>query len=1027
MRHEKRHSKLGGRLQNHPIAGTGGSTNTNAYKIRRHSTAPITSTPPTTTAASTTSGILLPNAASQQQQQQYIDYPQYHPVYRSPPVAAPGEAISMPSATTQGPYTAPQIGSNNTFNLLPNTIGSGSKNPSNSNANQFFSWLLENGNNSHGTPNASNANFNNQQNGNEVGIARSLLNNGSPSLTTPGAMQPPNLGTPHFPTLPQLNGSNSNQGYGLAQGAKPPIQQLPQAQYSLPQNQAQQVNQTQGLEPIASSASATKMQDLFSVDFLSNDPLQTFMEELSAPAMISQDSASNKSPLASASPANSDPAASAIPKFQDTRRGSVKDNLMAQKSNIVDMQRKSSKPGTFAVGNGHIEPKQSQSYKQKVRTSMKMVPSFFHSDPKTKYSISEKKHEEILEIINELRVVSIDDIKKSLKSYWLNFNAQYGLLHKPSFHIDEQPSILILSLIMVGASFLGSRYREMISDIICAPLRWIIFSHVDFQPPSKTYIIQSLLLLEGYEKTSTNRYLHERSYLHHGTTIQLLRRTPSLGGHPLRLKTEEEPYNLQDPQEVYRRWIDFEMLKRVAFYAFYMDTTHAVVFGYLNLFINCNHIQLTLPCPDLVWESYDLSYEVLLEHGFGRDSGITFLCALKQLIREIIETLRSAGNPSSKINAYQLEKWNIRSVFGKKILLAGIISIMFQCQESSDGDLFSTTIKCSLGLEDNGVSGQDIFSFAINYWLFQIQGSCTEAKDCFITSENMLDTQKGGDIQKKGNEISGIESKDELDLLSADNNFTCKIPEYHMAQVILRIFHYDYYIYSGAPWRMNVRTGNEEYNLVSRRLSQFATDPKSGGVAMVYAYQFVFQMFIDEKTLKMTKQPYNVNSDYCITRPNTLALIVLLIWSYNFALNGPEVQIWENGDAESAAEEITPSDAENPEATPENNATASRNRQTKDNYTPMETFEVYLVRMYACLNVDKSSDVIRYHNDVLAKADLLHRIPGKNHLCGMMQYMKGIFDNSYWDLGREFAKLFDNCLERSMGKSSPTCENMYKV
>lgn len=26
------------------------------------------------------------------------------------------------------------------------------------------------------------------------------------------------------------------------------------------------------------------------------------------------------------------------------------------------------------------------------------------------------------------------------------------------------------------------------------------FSHADFQPPSKTYIIQSLLLVEGYEK-----------------------------------------------------------------------------------------------------------------------------------------------------------------------------------------------------------------------------------------------------------------------------------------------------------------------------------------------------------------------------------------------------------------------------------------------------------------------------------------------------------------------------------------------
>lgn len=1030
VRHEKRHSKLGGRLQNHPIAGTGASASTGSYKIRRHSTAPISRTSPITTAGSAASGVLIPNVVShqQQQQQQYIDYPQYHTVYRSPAVAD-AEAISAPSASTQGPYPAPiqqhnhqQIGNNNSSNLVPNTNDSRSKNSSNPNANQFFGWLFENGNNSHGNANVNNGNFNNQQNGHEA----SVTSNPPVPLMTPGSIQTAPLGAPNLSTSTQFNGSNSNQGYGLAQGAKPPIQQLPQVQYPPPQHQSQPVNQAPVLDSIPSSASATKMQDLFSIDFLSSDPLQTLMEELSAPAMVSQDSVSNKSPVGSVSPVNSDTTMRAVQKFEDSRRGSVKDNLMQQKSNIVDMQRQSS--GAYGVDKSYIEPKkQSQNYKQKVRSSMKMVPSFFHSDPKTKYDISGKKHEEILEIINELRVVSVDDIKKSLRSFWLNFNSQNGLLHKPSFHIDEQPPILVLSLIMVGASFLGSHYREIISDIICLPLRWIIFSHVDFQPPSKTYIIQSLLLLEGYEKTSSNRYLHERSYLHHGTTIQLLRRTPSLGGHPLRLKTEEEPSRLQDPQEVYRRWIDFEMLKRVAFYAFYMDTTHAVVFGYLNLFINCNHMQLTLPCPDLVWESYDLSYEILLEYGFGRDSGTTFLSALKELIREIIETLRNAGNPSSKINAYKLKKWNIRSVFGKKILLAGIISIMFQCQESSDGDLFSTTIKCSLGLEDDGVSGQDIFSFAINYWLFQIQGSCTEPEDCFISSEDMSDTRKVSAMPKEDIEMSETEQKDDLNLLSADNNSTCKIPEYHMAQIILRIFHYDYYIYCGAPWRMNVITGNEEYNLVSRRIFQFATDPKCGGVAMIYAYQFVFQMFIDEKTLKLTKKPYNVNSDYCITRPNTLALVALLIWSYNFALYGAEVQIWENGDTESAADESTSSEEQCPENSPKENATTLRNRQVKENYTPMESFEVYLVRMYGCLNVDKSSDVIRYHNDVLAKADLLHRIPGKNHLCGMMQFMKGIFDNSYWDLGREFAKLFDNCLERSMGKSSPTCENMYKV
>ncbi|QLL34539.1 hypothetical protein HG536_0G04010 [Torulaspora globosa] len=958
-RHVKRHTKTGSRLQNNtvPIG--------DEFVSR------------TAGAAGSAPPVLLP--------QQSIGF-----AGQSAGPLPTGEGVPMPPELQLGAYPVQQYGRQTRPNSQEyGTAASGSRlnnSEGSQNVSQFFNWLFENGAGSAGQ----------QANYSSNSVKNSLTSSPLPTSSGGTSEQPLPIGNVR-------NASSATQPFSPTgnQFYQNPGPLFPEGSPSARPLQGSQ-------EPIATSASLTKMQDLFSIDFLTNDPLQTFMQELSETAVPSQDhQAQNEGNFSSSSvsPTHSDLMARANPRLSDRRRNSVKDNLLVQKSNIAELQRQTSNEKRIA---------NSPNYKQRVLSSMKMVPSFFHSDPATKYNLSSESYEKIIQIVPELREVSLDDLRMSLRSFWCNFHPQLGLLHKPSFHIDQQPPILTLALIMAGASFLSGHYRETISDVICTPLRWIIFSHEDFQPPSKTYIIQSLLLLEGYEKTSTNRYLHERSYLHHGTTLQLLRRTPSFGGHPLILKTEQDPTGLQDPQEVYRRWIDFEMLKRVAFYAFYMDTTHAAIFGYLNLFINCNQIQLTLPCSDSVWESYDLSYEVLLEQGFEKERR-TFLCTLKQLMGEIIQNLQNASDPSKKEKSYELKSWEVNSVFGKKILLAGIISTMFQCQESNEGDLFATTIKCNLGKEKENISWQDVFSFAMDYWLYQIQGSCTETKYCLI---DPFFSQVGSNPEENA-QSPGMAS----DIFSINSDVGCKIPEYHMAQVILRIYQYDYYIYSGAPWRMNVRSGNEEYNLVSKRISQFASDPRSGGVAMIYAYQFMFQMFIDKKTGGMITKPYDVNSDFCITRPNTVALLALLIWSYNFSLYGPEAHVWDNKEPSPALNDGSPRDLEN-SSSPMN----LYNKRAKESYVPKESFEAYLTRMYRLLNVeDSSDDVISYHNNILSKALVLQTIPGTNNLCGMMIFMKQLFENSYWDLGREFSKLFDNCLERSMGKAAPICESMYKV
>lgn len=785
-------------------------------------------------------------------------------------------------------------------------------------------------------------------------------------------------------------------------------------------------------------------------------------------------------------------------RYYDTRGVGVVDNLFTQKSNVHEMTRQTSSPdsnstitaapsvgGSVIPGANGGLPEQNgspsidetmMSYKEQLKSSLRTIPSLFSPDPRTKYELSATKCKALFAHIPDIKNVPLHVLQMTLKSFWRNFQPKYGLLHKPSFRVNSEADILILALIMTGAGYLGPTYRKTIADPICGPLRWMIFSHPDFQPPSHTYIIQALLLLENYEKTCTNRYLHERSYLHHGTTIQLLRRTPSLGGHPLRDKkrsgrTDEETqfddFISEDKiKNVITRWVEFESLKRVAFFAFYMDVTHAVIFGYMNLFISFKQIHLDLPCPDDLWESYDLSFEKLTEFGFfgdntGKANNVTFLAALKCLIRDVLKKLNSrhvptfqsgsgagsTANTNSELN--MLFGDSEQSIFGKKILLAGILSMMFQCQEEAFDPLIGVGafIK-GVGEESTKtMTWREVMSFAINYWLGEVQHSCCKLRQCVIPS-NSVD-EDGVFLNEPVMQVCDWNH----------NNRDCKLPVYHMAQVILRIFHHDYYIFAGVPWRMNVRVGETEYQSVYQKILNFARDKYNGGVTMIYAFQFLFQMFIrvdeNDPSIITVDHSYDVNTDIYMTRPNTVALTTLLIWSLNFVLYGPEATIWDNGEATGPTASVNGSAAATAAATaaaavpsaipmnaqnqrrsissyasdsdPQNLIRHEYNQKAKAQYTSAESFDDYLIRMYGLLHVDDSQDVISFQNEVFHKANLLGTVAHKQNMCGLLRHIIGIFAKSYWDLGKEFERLLENCLERSLGKTSHTCYNMYDV
>ncbi|CRK37090.1 hypothetical protein BN1708_020204, partial [Verticillium longisporum] len=86
-------------------------------------------------------------------------------------------------------------------------------------------------------------------------------------------------------------------------------------------------------------------------------------------------------------------------------------------------------------------------------------------------------------------------------------------------------------MITIGAACLDKTHGQQVtkagaqlSNFLAWHLRWEIFMDVNFRPPAKLWVFQTLLLLELYEKMYSTRELHERAHIHHATTITLMRR-----------------------------------------------------------------------------------------------------------------------------------------------------------------------------------------------------------------------------------------------------------------------------------------------------------------------------------------------------------------------------------------------------------------------------------------------------------------------------------------------------------------------
>ena len=290
------------------------------------------------------------------------------------------------------------------------------------------------------------------------------------------------------------------------------------------------------------------------------------------------------------------------------------------------------------------------------------------------------------------RFLSPGVLRGFLISFWTRVHPQMPILHQATFATDTCPDLLLAVILALGASTC-SEYRDedertkagKFADFLVWHVRFIVIQEPDYDPPAKLWVLQTLILLEIYEKLFSNNLMHHNGISDHAQTVTRMRAGSSLVGRYCisnpeikreRDSTVEGPgargtinaagYNTDDPE--WNEWISLEAIKRIAFAAFILDTSHAHMFGHKpNMHIG--DIGLFLPCSEKEWQAGSYSQVRAFKKAREKQGykDITFTACLRGLL----------ANKPVPVRTFS---------FGRAVILAGLLSFSSHAKAYSAGN-----------------------------------------------------------------------------------------------------------------------------------------------------------------------------------------------------------------------------------------------------------------------------------------------------------------------------------------------------
>ncbi|KAK3058604.1 hypothetical protein LTR09_000168 [Extremus antarcticus] len=450
---------------------------------------------------------------------------------------------------------------------------------------------------------------------------------------------------------------------------------------------------------------------------------------------------------------------------------------------------------------------------------------------------------------NEWSNLTAAVLQSFVSSFWEDIAPQVSVVHRPTFCASTCEPLLLLALVTLGIAAQmrtlpkGSRedYRDF-ADFVATNLRWKVFTHDDAQPPVHLWVAQALVLLELYEKIFSTRRLHERSHIHHASTLTLLRRgNPMTGRSGSETPLDDGARNSEDQtnghkqlkrspsRSWWQRWVANESMNRVVFFAFEMDSLHACLFGH-SAEILPQELRLPLPCDDSLWSARSAEEVQRLENTlamYGIKS-LDFLDGLKRSLH------------GSDVQTHHL---------GRLILMAGLLSVSWHI-DSREKHLQFVETAPSVAEQARWKS---LSMHAFHCWRENFNAA--------------LDQQR--------NTTSSLQpAKDPRD------------PDtlYYAANITRNIDIIDAQLLSGTKRLLGRKVSEKDRALVQQRMMAW-TSSGAARRAASQAYKLLHANLWTSGPVNQTQPRYSCRADTFIHRPWMLYLAGLTIWAYQYCFD----------------------------------------------------------------------------------------------------------------------------------------------
>ncbi|KAG9957694.1 FMN-linked oxidoreductase, partial [Aureobasidium melanogenum] len=412
--------------------------------------------------------------------------------------------------------------------------------------------------------------------------------------------------------------------------------------------------------------------------------------------------------------------------------------------------------------------------------------------------------------------------------FFTRFNATYPLIHLSSFEPAKVDTLLLLSVLLLGATYC-EKDAHQIAVCIHDVLRPQIFAHASFSAVPELWMLQTILLVECFGKSRAGQKQHDMSHLFHGLLINLIRRSDCQTAKP---ETSLEVNG--DLEDEWKAWADAEQKKRLALLCFMWDTQHAVLFCQ-SLCMSSFELRCTLPCNQSLWEAESAeSWQKLRK---TQTPPILYLTALKTHIGA------QAPIVTHKLNA-----------LSRVLILHGLMSIAWDMNRRDQTSL--------------GVVGNDV----LDGWKHRIAATYDSWKadfDTYVMSVTQTLSQSSASMTPAEQQ----EARRGFAMFSTANSAL-----YHAAYVVLFSDFLDIQIYAGARHLLGRPVRREDYTRSQRVVKRWANEQTQ------YAAKAAWHAGHIVKDAVMNLEGFDAGGLFI--HPWCLYLATVTVWSYHHARPG---------------------------------------------------------------------------------------------------------------------------------------------